>query len=168
MISLRAAETDSDLAAVRTLCWAYRDQLAALSAIEWDLMETFYPAPKYRVLMDALATEHARPSGIILLASDGDTPVGCAMSHALDGDTCEMKRVFVTPAARGKGVARQLCTAVMAQARTDGFTRVLLDTSANLTAARALYTQLGFAERGPYQPVPDFALPHLVFFEARL
>ncbi len=93
---------------------------------------------------------------------------GCAMSHALDADTCEIKRVFVTPSARGKGVARQLCTAVMAQARSDGFTRVLLDTSARLTAARALYARMGFTERGPYQPVPDFALPHLVFFEASL
>ena len=53
--------------------------------------------------MDRLADEHARPKGIILLARDAQgVPAGCGMSHALDAQTSEIKRVFVTEAARGQ------------------------------------------------------------------
>ncbi|WP_372994024.1 GNAT family N-acetyltransferase, partial [Sulfitobacter sp.] len=64
--------------------------------------------------------------------------------------------------------ARQLVSALVAQARADGFSRVVLDTSVNLGPARALYASMGFSDRGPYQDIPAEALPHLLFFEAKL
>ena len=119
--------------------------------------------------MDDLADIHARPTGIILLAKGPDmTPLGCGMSHALYPDTSEIKRVFVTEAARGKGVAAGICKALEDQARRDGFKRLVLDTSANLPAAKYLYDKLGFTRRDAYQPVPEEALPHLLFFEKTL
>lgn len=166
--TIRAAQTPADLDAVRALCRAYRDQLIATSAIDAQITETFYPEPKYNALMAGLATEHARPGGIILMAELNGKPVGCGMSHALFPDTSEIKRVFVTPKARGLGVARALMQALIGQARDDGFARVVLDTSVNLGPARALYTALGFRERGPYQDIPPAVLPHLLFFEAPL
>ncbi len=134
-----------------------------------EITEEFYPTDTYTALMDTLPEIHARPKGIILLARDADgTPLGCGMSYALDAQTSEIKRVFVTDAARGKGVARRLCTALIAQARADGFARIVLDTSKNLHAAQRLYTSLGFSACGPYQPVPDDTLPKLLFFERPL
>ncbi|QUJ77789.1 GNAT family N-acetyltransferase [Sulfitobacter albidus] len=167
-VQIVPATTEADLAAVRALCWDYRAGLIATSAEDARITETFYPIPKYTVLMDRLAAEHARPQGQILLARLDGAPVGCAMSHALDPKTSEIKRLYVSPAARSHGIARRLVTQLMAQARDDGFSRVVLDTSQRLTAARALYARLGFAERGPYQDIPEHALPHLVFFEAPL
>jgi len=160
-VVLRPATTDADLAEVRRLCWDYRAAVAAVSATEARLMETFYPVPKYTALMDDLPRLHARPTGIILLAEVGEQAVGCGMTHALDDTTCEIKRVF-------RAIAAQLCEALSDQARVDGFARVVLDTSKNLTSARALYAKLGFTERGPYQDIPADALPHLVFFERPL
>lgn len=168
MINIRPATTPDDLAIVRQMGWDYRAHVAAVSTIEAELMETFYPVPKYTALMDNLAEIHARPSGIILLAELNGVPVGCGMTHALEDNTAEIKRLYVSDAARGHGIAKKLMLALMDQARTDGYTRVLLDTSKNLRPARALYAKLGFAERGPYQEIPETALPHLVFFEARL
>ncbi|MEH6738251.1 MAG: GNAT family N-acetyltransferase [Sulfitobacter sp.] len=168
MTLIRPATSPTDLEAVRKLCWDYRTHLASVSPIEAELTETFYPVPKYAALMDALETEHARPQGIILLAELDGAPVGCAMTHALDPQTSEIKRVFVAPEARGHGIARKLIDALMDQARTDGYSRVVLDTSVNLGPARALYANLGFSERGPYQDTPEDALPHLLFFEAPL
>lgn len=165
---IRPATTAQDLAAVRQLCWDYRDHLREVSSVDARLTETFYPVPKYAALMESLADAHARPHGIILLAELDGAPVGCAMSHALDAETSEIKRLFVAPQARGHRIARKLVAALMAQARRDGFSRVVLDTSVTLTAARALYASLGFAERGPYQDIPAEALPHLLFFEAPL
>lgn len=168
MTAIRPATTPDDLADVRQLCWDYRAHLMSVSAVDAQITETFYPAPKYTALMDRLATEHARPTGIILLATLNNKPAGCAMTHALDPQSSEIKRLYVTPEARGQGIARKLITACMAQARDDGFTRILLDTSVTLEPARALYASMGFAQRGPYQDIPAAVLPHLLFFEKPL
>lgn len=168
MTLIRPATTPDDLAAVRQLCWEYRAHLNAASPIDAQITQTFYPVPKYTALMDRLATEHARPTGIILLATLNNKPAGCAMTHPIDAQSSEIKRLFVAPHARGHGIARKLVTACMEQARSDGFTRILLDTSVTLSPARALYANMGFTARGPYQDIPDDVLPHLVFFEARL
>ena len=168
MTMIRPATTAQDLAEVRRLCWDFRAALAATSPVEKRITETFYPIPKYTALMDDLATLHARPKGIILLAEIDDHAVGCGMTHSLNTATAEIKRVFTDPAHRGKSIAADLCRALMDRARADGFTKIVLDTSKNLHAAQALYHKLGFSPRGPYQDIPADALPHLVFFEAPL
>ena len=165
-VTLKPAVTDVELAEVRRLCWDYRAFLLGHSDINARITETFYPVPKYEALMAGLAQAHARPTGIMLLAQDAEgAAIGCGMSHALDAQTSEIKRVFVAPEARGKGVASTLCAALVDRARKDGFARVVLDTSRNLTGAAALYDRLGFTRRGPYQDIPADLLPHLLFFE---
>ena len=168
-ITLIEAITEADLDAVRGLCWAYRDFLLANTEIDREVTETFYPVPKYTALMADIATLHARPRGIVLLARDADgNAVGCGMTHAIDAQTSEIKRVFVTNAVRGQGVAARICEALISQAKADGFARVVLDTSKNLHAAQRLYTKLGFVSRGPYQDIPAEVLPELLFYERAL
>ena len=167
-VSIQPAETVANLAAVRSLCWDYHSFLLHNSDIDRDITQAFYPAAKYEALMQALPQEHARPQGIILLPKLNDLPVGCGMIHAIDDQTSEIKRVFVSDTARGKGIAAQLCTALMDQARADGYGHMVLDTSITLTGAQRLYTKLGFTPRGPYQPVPEEMLPHLLFYETSL
>ncbi|MGB3246390.1 MAG: GNAT family N-acetyltransferase [Sulfitobacter sp.] len=168
MLKIAPATSDVDLAEVRRLCWDYHSFLLNLSGTDRNITETFYPVAKYAALMDGLAQEHARPGGIILLARIDGKPVGCGMTHAIGDHTCEVKRVFVSDAARGQGVAARLCTALMDQARTDGFKTMVLDTSKSLTGAQNLYSKLGFKLRGPYQPIPERVLPHLLFYEIAL
>ncbi|MCX7559575.1 GNAT family N-acetyltransferase [Sulfitobacter sp. F26204] len=163
------ATSAADLDAVRSLCWAFRDFLMTHSSIDRDITETFYPVPKYQALMDNLAQIHERPRGMILLARTADgTAVGCGMTHALDPRTSEIKRVFVTDQARGQGVAALICETLIAQARADGFERIVLDTSKGLHAAQGLYQRLGFSQRTPYQPLPPEVVPELLFYERRL
>ena len=168
-VTIRPATTAADLAAVRSLCWDYRDYLLSMQGVSEEVTDAFRPASKYEALMENLPILHARPKGIIMLATDPTgTPVACGMSHPLDGQTSEIKRVFVADAARGQNVAHQLCTSLNAQAHKDGFSRVVLDTHRLLHAAQRLYEKLGFSRRGPYQPMPDNVLPELVFFEKHL
>ncbi len=167
MISFHEATTAAELAAVRSLCWAYRAELMAVSETERRITETFYPEPKYQLLMDSLADLHVAPQGLILLALDGDDPVACGMLHDLNG-AAEIKRVYVSPDARGRGIAGMLCGQLEDHARAQGFQRLVLDTSCNLHGAQRLYERLGFDRCGAYQPIPDDVLPHLVFFEKRL
>ena len=156
------------MAAVRSLCWDYRDFLMANSDLDRTITETFYPEDRYRTLLEGMEASHARPQGIILLAEADGLPVGCGMSHALDARTSEIKRVYVSPEARGAGIAAALCRALIDQARADGFDRVVLDTSKELAGAQRLYDSLGFARRGPYQPIPDEVVDDLVYFELAL
>jgi GNAT superfamily N-acetyltransferase len=168
-ITIKQASEPADLDAVRALCWDYRQFLLTHSDIDREITETFYPVPKYAALMADLPRIHARPAGVMLLALDAaGQPVGCGMIHPLDPRTSEIKRVFVTDAARGKRVASTLCEALITQARNDGFERVVLDTSRTLTAAQALYARLGFEARGPYQPIPADIVQDLRFYELSL
>lgn len=168
-VTLQPAQRPDDIEALRQLCWDYRTFLLNNSAIDKNITETFYPVPKYQALMDELPQLHARPKGLMLLARDAaGTPLGCGMTHAIDPATSEIKRVFVSASGRGQGIAHQICTELVKQARADGFKRMVLDTSKSLVAAQSLYARLGFTLCASYQPIPSDMLPHLLFYERTL
>ena len=104
----------------------------------------------------ALPEGYVPPTGALLLADLGGAPVGCAAIRALDGDACELKRLYVRPAARGHALGRVLTEAALARARELGYRRMRLDTLPTMQTAYALYRELGFREIEPYRfnPVP--------------
>ena len=93
--------------------------------------------------------------GAFLVAELAGRPVGCGAlrpvgAPGLDERTGELKRMYVAPEARGRGIGRALLTALEAEARTLGFTRLVLETGPRQQAALGLYRNAGFAPIDAY------------------
>lgn len=106
--------------------------------------------------LDGLPGRYAGPGGRLYLALAGGSHAGCIALRRLDGERCEMKRLYVRPAFRALGLGRALAERVIADAQTLGFRQMLLDTLFAMSGAQALYERLGFSDVPAYydNPVP--------------
>lgn len=118
--------------------------------------------------------DYLPPNGCLVLARDNAGGViGCGMLKRLDPETGELKRVFVTEAARGTGAGRALIEAREAAARDMGLTRLIADTLTPNVEMRGLYPKLGFTEvDGPIETTTyldqPMLRPHLHYFVKEL
>jgi ribosomal protein S18 acetylase RimI-like enzyme len=112
----------------------------------------------FEVELASLPGKYAPPTGELMLArSPAGEALGCVAVRPLDGmAVCEMKRLYVRPAARGLGIGRALVAAIVKSAENLGFAEMKLDTLASMQEAFALYKCCGFLEIPPYyhNPVP--------------
>jgi len=99
---------------------------------------------------------YSAPAGCLLLAELGGLPAGCVALRPLDGERCEMKRLYVRAAFRGAGLAGILVEHVIERARAQGYREMYLDTMPRMRAARLMYDMLGFKACAPYlaEPTP--------------
>ena len=111
---------------------------------------------EYEAEFVGLPEKYEAPQGRLLLAREGDTVLGCAALRSVDESTCEMKRVYVRPAARGRNLGRLLVEAILSEAKLAGYSRICLDVLPEFTAAQALYESMGFEHAEPvsFNPVP--------------
>jgi GNAT superfamily N-acetyltransferase len=94
------------------------------------------------------------PGGIFLVAFLHGEPVGCGGLKFDSGAPAELKRIWVTPAARGLGIGRRLITDLEKRAIEHGNNAVRLDTNAALTEAAALYRSAGYQEINAFNEEP--------------
>lgn len=93
--------------------------------------------------------------GLILAFDEQGIALGCIGLRRFDQDVCEMKRLYVRPAARGMGAGKALVKAVIEHAEKLGYKQMLLDTVETMIEAQALYKQVGFKEVEPYRYNPQ-------------
>lgn len=126
-----AAEAEMD--AVRDLFREYADWLK----VDYCLKE-------FEAELAGLPGAYAPPAGGLWLARVDGAPAGVVGLWPLGDCACEVKRLWVRPACRGVKLGRRLMTAALAGAREAGHQRVVLETLDFMTAAQALYADLGF------------------------
>lgn len=151
MIVITEAAFPSDRDTVRALFNAYAAEL------DFDLC-----FQDFDVELATLPGAYAAPAGCVLVAREGAAPAGCIALRPWQADACEMKRLYLSPAYRNRGLGRRLAEAILAAAIGRGYRRMLLDTVPQMTAAIALYRSLGFREIGPYRENP---IPGALYFE---
>ena len=102
-----------------------------------------------------LPGSYAPPDGRLFLAEYARQLAGCVALHKWEDSICEMKRLYLRPAFRGKGLGRVLAEAIIAEARTIGYQRMRLDTIEPIMKdAVEMYRKLGFREIAAYRANP--------------
>lgn len=143
-LTLRQAESPAQIAQARELFLEYADSLGFSLCFQSFDRE-----------LAGLPGDYAPPDGRLLIAEYRGQLAGCVALHKLEPEICEMKRLYLRPQLRGRGVGRALAEAVIAEARAIGYRKMRLDTvEPAMPNAVAMYRRLGFVEIDPYRANP--------------
>jgi putative acetyltransferase len=154
-MKLILATSESDIKEARTLLQEYAAWLGISLCFQ-----------NFDRELAALPGEYAPPDGRLLLAFEDDELAGCVALRKIRATTCEMKRLFLRPAFRGRGLGRVLVERIIEEARQIGYTQMCLDTlPGRMDQAIALYKSIGFKEIEPYYNNP---VAGATFMELRL
>jgi GNAT superfamily N-acetyltransferase len=146
-VEIVPAEGPQRIEAARALIRAYAGWLARDHGIDLE----------FQGLADEIATlpgRYAPPGGALLLALGPEGAVGVVGLRPHAPDTCELKRLYVLPSARGGGIGARLAAAIVAKAIRLGYRRAVLDTAGFMAGAQRVYAALGFREIAPYYDNP--------------
>ncbi|MDY0883775.1 GNAT family N-acetyltransferase [Dongia soli] len=127
-------------------------------------MTALYPAESNHLLdIDALAAPDIR----FFAARFEDDYLGCGAIKIHEGAFTEVKRIFVSPKARGLGVGKYIIAALEAETRKLGLSLMRLETGIYQPEALALFERAGFTRCGPFADYPTDD-PFSVFMEKRI
>lgn len=143
MLTLIQAKSQKELGHIRKLFLEYAESLnfnLCFQDFEKELKE--------------LPGEYAPPEGSLLLALYENKIAGCVALRKLSEGICEMKRLYVRPAYRGKGLGKKLAVKIIKEARKIGYKKMRLDTIPSMVEAIELYRSLGFKKIEPYRYNP--------------
>ena len=104
------------------------------------------------------ANEISPGRGAFLVGYASEIPVACGAVRLLDAETAEIKRMYVEPTARGRGLGRRMLQALEAEARLLGAHDLVLETGTRQPEAIALYSRAGFSKIGAFGEYEDHPL----------
>ena len=140
MISYKISKSQKDFEKAKELFIEYKNSL------NLDLC-----FQKFHEEISDLPSQYSEPSGCIILCYDNNEPIGCIALRKFEGNTCEMKRLYLRSEARGKGIGRVLANKIIEKAKQFGYKKIRLDTIVTMKEAIVLYKSMGFKVIAPYR-----------------
>lgn len=167
MLRIRQVETDRDRDHFRELSWEY---------LQWAnvrINEEYGVSVDIQSMLDQTMLEIEKflpPYGRLLLGEYEGQVVSLACMRRIREDIGEIKRMYVRPAFRRKGIGRALLQTLIAEARESGYPRIWLDSTRFMVQAHSLYRSVGFQEIEPYpeSEIPEEVRHHWFFMELQL
>lgn len=131
------------------------DARALIAALDAFLNDLYAPEDNF---LDLPAEDVDGRAGVFLVAREEEAPLGCGAVRKISATTGEIKRMYVIPEARGKGVGRAVLGSLEAWARGAGLSSLVLETGPAQADALRLYRTAGFEPIpcfGPYRDAPQ-------------
>ena len=111
------------------------------------------------------AGKYTPPAGEILVAYEDGIVWGIVAYHKHSKERCEMKRLYVDPKCRDRGLGKKLVSQIIEHAKSAGYKEMVLDTLKPMKAAIRLYQKFGFKICDPYYHNP---FPDVIYMKKRL
>ena len=141
---VRQAESPAQIESVRELFLEYAKSLSFNLCFQ-----------SFDKELAGLPGDYAPPAGRLLIAANERGPAGCVALHKIEDEICEMKRLYVRPRSRGRGLGKILVQRIIVIAREIGYKKLRLDTvESDMGTAIAMYRKIGFREIAPYRVNP--------------
>lgn len=167
LIRIVQAQGEKDVQIVRALFWEYLSWANEMNEREFDLRLDIA-----KMLEEDMADlgKFMPPYGRLLIAQSEGDAAGCVCLKKLSQDVGEVKRLYVRPAFRSKGMGKMLVANLLREAWKSGYCTLRLDSTRYMGKAHALYRSFGFEEREPYpeSEIPEEYHEHWVFMELAL
>ena len=149
-MSIQILAADGHLEDIREL---FSEYTAMLIAGDPSFRE-YLKVQSYDDELDHPLVKYGPPDGRLYIALWDGAPAGCIALRRLDDESCEMKRLYVRPEYRGRGIGSHLVHRILEDAREIGYRHMLLDTLPFLDRAIQMYRKLGFQEISIYNDSP--------------
>jgi putative acetyltransferase len=143
----------------------HMDEVRALFREYWDSFGFTPCFQGFEAEVAELPGKYAPPEGRLALCLVDNAAAGCVALRRVDPARCEMKRLYVRPAFRGRRVGRALLDWVIAEARAADYREMLADTMPVMQRALDMYDRIGFERTEPYAPEPT---PGAVYLRLKL
>ena len=163
----QAQPVEEDVQMVKELFWEYLTWANDRNEREFGLRLDIA-----KMLEEDLAglAKFVPPDGRLLLAQNDGLIAGCVCLKKLRPSIGEVKRLYVKPAFRGKGIGKMLVAKLLEEARNVGYEMIRLDSARYMVDAHGLYRSFGFQEIAPYpeSEIPKEYHPYWIFMELSL
>jgi len=145
-VTIKPARTDAEIERATDLAWAFVALLRERYPEREEQLDKYLRDQRFEEMLANFKDFFVPPHGECMLARLDGVAVGIVMLKPVDAALCEMNRMYVAPAARGRGLGRSLCDALISRAAELGYREMRLGALNRHIEALPLYRSLGFKE----------------------
>lgn len=162
---IKLAKTEDDIIQTQSLIRQFVKWHYTRHAEYKFLLDSYFDEKEFEEGLSNISRDFSGKNGKIFLAKADNNYVGCILLKHMTKESCEMKRLFVTPAYHGCGIGTALVKFFLNEAKHLEYKEVFLDTGPNSKEAQKIYENLGFNKIAPYYDLDEKMSNWLIFMK---